>query len=208
MKFIIFFLTILLNTNLTGSDKIILPSNCNEPKIKYQDSTTPETNEEKLKRMDMAFLEALNNFDDCIINSGSGSGGGSGGGSNGGSGGGSNGGSDGESGDGNSGLSSSDSKRENMNNKLQSNSSNDVYGTEINKNIDEIINQNNNSLENTESGNVILKSEKGKTDNKSNQVRNLEKKDDNVLKKQILELCETLDGDDKKNCMKEYKKIN
>ena len=103
MKFIIFFLTILLNTNLTGSDKIILPSNCNEPKIKYQDSTTPETNEEKLKRMDMAFLEALNNFDDCIINSGSGSGGGSGGGSNGGS--------DGESGDGNSGLSSSDSKR-------------------------------------------------------------------------------------------------
>ena len=200
MKFIIFFLTILLNTNLTGSDKIILPSNCNEPKIKYQDSTIPETSEEKLKRMDMAFLEALNNFDDCIINSGSGSEGGSGGGSNGGS--------DGESGNGNSGLSSSDSERENINNKLQNNSSNDVYGTEINKNIDEIINQNNNSLENAESGSVILKSEKGKTDNKSNQVRDLEKKDDDVLKKQILELCETLDGDDKKNCMKEYKKIN
>ena len=50
--------------------------------------------------------------------------------------------------------------------------------------------------------------EKGKTDDKSNQKRNLKEKDDNVLKKQILELCETLDGDDKKNCMEEYKKIN
>ena len=199
MKFIIFFLTIFLSTNLTGSDKIILPSNCNEPKVKYQDSIIPETNEEKLKRMDMAFLEALNKFDDCIINN-TGSGGGSGGGSGEGSGGG--------SGSANVGESSSGSNRENLNNKFQNNSSNDVYGTEINKNINEIVNQNNNSLENTESRNVTLKSEKGKTDDKSNQKRILKKKDDSVLKKQILELCETLDGDDKKNCMEEYKKIN
>lgn len=199
MKFIIFFLTIFLNTNLIGGDEIILPSNCNEPKVKYQDSIIPETNEEKLKRMDMAFLEALNKFDDCIINN-TGSGGGPGGGSGGGS--------VGETGSTNVSESSSGSNRENVNNKFQNNSSNDVYGTEINKNINEIVNQNNNSLENTESGNVILKSEKGKTDDKSNQKRNLKEKDDNVLKKQILELCETLDGDDKKNCMEEYKKIN
>ena len=211
MKFVIFFLTIFLSTNLTGSDKIILPSNCNEPKVKYQDSMIPETNEEKLKRMDMAFLEALNKFDDCIINntgSGGGSGGGSGVGSGEGSGNGSGGGSGGVSGSANVDESSSGSNRENINNKFQNNSSNDVYGTEINKNINKIVNQNNNSLENTENGNVILKSEKGKTDDKSNQKRNLKEKDDNALKKQILELCETLDGDDKKNCMKEYKKIN
>ena len=196
MKFKIFFLIVFLNTNLIGSDEIILPSNCNEPKVKYQDSIFPETNEEKLKRMDMAFLEALNNFDDCIVNnvegSGAGAGSGSGKGSNGGGG---------------SGAPSG-SKKGTINNEFQSNSSSDVYGTEINKNSNEIANQKNNSSETTESGNITLKSEKGKTESQSNQVRGLEKKDDNVLKKQILELCETFDGDNKRNCMEEYKKIN
>lgn len=196
MKFKIFFLVIFLNTNLIGSDEIILPSNCNEPKVKYQDSIFPETNEEKLKKMDMAFLEALNNFDDCIINNGDGSGGGAGSGSG-----------EGSSGGGGSG-SPSESKKGTINNEFQSNSSSDVYGTEINKNSNEIANQKNNSSETTESGNITLKSEKGKTESQSNQVRDLEEKDDNVLKKQILELCKTFDGDDKRNCMEEYKKIN
>jgi hypothetical protein len=196
MKFKIFFLVIFLNTNLIGSDEIILPSNCNEPKVKYQDSIFPETNEEKLKKMDTAFLEALNNFDDCIINNGDGSGGGAGSGSG-----------EGSSGGGGSG-SPSESKKGNINNEFQSNSSSDVYGTEINKNSNEIANQKNNSSETTESGNITLKSEKGKTESQSNQVRDLEVKDDNVLKKQILELCKTFDGDDKRNCMEEYKKIN
>ena len=208
MKFKIFFLVVFLNTNLIGSDEIILPSNCNEPKVKYQDSIFPETNEEKLKRMDMAFLEALNNFDDCIINnrdgSNAGAGGGSGEGSNGGGGSGSGEGSNGKGGS----ASPSGSKKGAINNEFQSKSSSDVYGTEINKNSNEIANQKNNSSETTESGNITLKSEKGKTESQSNQVRDLEKKDDNVLKKQILELCETFDGDDKRNCMEEYKKIN
>ena len=197
MKFKIFFLIVFLNTNLIGSDEIILPSNCNEPKVKYQDSIFPETNEEKLKRMDMAFLEALNNFDDCIINNGDGSNVGAGSGSG-----------EGSNGGGGSGGSPLGSKKGNINNEFQSNSSSDVYGTEINKNSNEIANQKNNSSETTESGNITLKSEKGKTESQSNQVRGLEKKDDNVLKKQILELCETFDGDNKRNCMEEYKKIN
>jgi hypothetical protein len=196
MNFIIFFLIIFLNTDLNGNDEITLPSNCNEPKVKYKESLAPETNEEKLRRMDMAFLEALNNFDDCIINNGAGSSGGS-----------SNGSGEGSNGEANSGSQSGSEKRS-TNNEFQSSSSNDVYGTEINKNSNEIANQNSNSIETKESGNIKLKSEKGKTESKSNQVRVLEKKDDNVLKKQILELCETFDGDDKRNCMEEYKKIN
>ena len=196
MNFIIFFLIIFLNTDLNGNYEIILPSNCNEPKVKYKDTLTPETNEEKLKRMDMAFLEALNNFDDCIINNGAGSDGES-----------SNGSSEGSNGEVNSG-SPSGSEKKSINKEFQSSSSNDVYGTEINENSNQIANQNSNSLKTKENGNIKLKSEKGKTDSKSNQVRILEKKDDNVLKKQILELCETFEGDDKRNCMEEYKKIN
>ena len=101
-----------------------------------------------------------------------------------------------------------DLKKKSINKEFQSSSSNDVYGTEINENSNQIANQNSNSLKTKENGNIKLKSEKGKTDSKSNQVRILEKKDDNVLKKQILELCETFEGDDKRNCMEEYKKIN
>ena len=156
--------------------------NCDDSEIFFENSKTLETHEEKINRMDMALMDALNKFDLCNKDMGKASSGGSAGGSSGGSSGGSAGGSaGGYKSDGSEGISSSMP-------------ANEVYGS-IKKNdpLKEDINKTKDLKSLT-------------TTDKEDQRRQIKTQDDNFLKKQIKEMCDGMKGENKVNCLKEYNK--